>query len=158
MKYIHGKTAHRTRATAVLIVALCIQSIPHQCSAQQSNQQQQQQKAQQQMMCAADQKGANDPSKPTCTPTTRSFGGLTLGVGLGLILDAQRQHRIISAAPVNNVVRITETSDATQGSFSRVTTSLCLNRVSGGETSRRAIGATDLLWPSRPDPATVARS
>jgi hypothetical protein len=53
----------------------------------------------------------------TDTPVTQSFGGLALGVGLGLSVNLQNQHRVTSASvvPPNNIVRVTQTNDVTAG-------------------------------------------
>jgi hypothetical protein len=52
--------------------------------------------------------------KPTDAPVTQSFGGLSFGVGLGLSVNAQNQHRVTNATLVTptNVVRVTETNNA----------------------------------------------
>jgi hypothetical protein len=57
----------------------------------------------------------NGAAIPTNVPTTgtRTFGGLTLGVGIGATFDTQGQRRVISATPVNNIVRVTQTDNAT---------------------------------------------
>jgi hypothetical protein len=46
------------------------------------------------------------------TPTTKSFGGLTLGVGIGATFDTQGQQRVSSATAVNNIVRVSQTNNA----------------------------------------------
>ncbi len=54
---------------------------------------------------------------PADTPATpkQNFGGLSLGVGLGLTLNIDKVSRITSASPVNGIVRVTGTSDAVAG-------------------------------------------
>jgi hypothetical protein len=54
---------------------------------------------------------AEEPLPP---PPTQKFGGITLGIGLGLNFNVSKQQRVESAivVPPNNIVRVTETSDA----------------------------------------------
>jgi hypothetical protein len=58
---------------------------------------------------------AQPKSPPEEVVVTKAFGGINFGVGLGLTLDIQRQSRVVSAAVVNNIVRISETNDAIAG-------------------------------------------
>jgi hypothetical protein len=49
---------------------------------------------------------------PTVSPNFKTFGGLNLGVGIGATFDPQNQ-RVSSATAVNNIVRVTQTNNAT---------------------------------------------
>jgi hypothetical protein len=66
---------------------------------------------------AVQQQKANDAQsqsspQPQAAPATKSFGGLTFGVGLGLSLNVQNTSRVTSASVVNGIVRVTQTADA----------------------------------------------
>jgi hypothetical protein len=60
---------------------------------------------------------AQDTKTKDPPPGSRVFGGLTLGVGLGLTLNTGRTQRVESAIVTqpNNIVRVTQTSDAIAG-------------------------------------------
>src|SRR6202035_309574 len=64
---------------------------------------------------AKQQTGSAPPPTDTPAPATQNFGGLSLGVGLGLTLNADKVSRVTSASAVNGIVRVTGTSDAVAG-------------------------------------------
>jgi hypothetical protein len=45
---------------------------------------------------------------PTTAPVTKTFGGLTFGVGLGTTFESRK---VVSAAAVNNIVRVNQTNN-----------------------------------------------
>jgi hypothetical protein len=59
--------------------------------------------------------GSAPPPTDAPAPAKQNFGGLSLGVGLGLTVNADKVSRITSASPVNGIVRVTGTSDAVAG-------------------------------------------
>jgi hypothetical protein len=64
---------------------------------------------------AKQQTGSAPPPTDTPAPAKQNFGGLSLGVGLGLTLNADKVSRVTSASAVNGIVRVTGTSDAVAG-------------------------------------------
>jgi len=64
---------------------------------------------------AKQQTGSAPPPTDAPAPVKQNFGGLSLGVGLGLTLNADKVSRVTSASPVNGIVRVTGTSDAIAG-------------------------------------------
>jgi hypothetical protein len=50
---------------------------------------------------------------PITAPATKIFGGLSFGVGVGATFDIQGQQRVVSATAVNNIVRVSQTNNAT---------------------------------------------
>jgi hypothetical protein len=64
---------------------------------------------------AKQQTGSAPPPTDTPAPAKENFGGLSLGVGLGLTLNADKVSRVTSASPVNGIVRVTATNDAVAG-------------------------------------------
>ena len=56
-----------------------------------------------------------DDVKPEGVPGTKSFGGLSWGIGLGLTIDTGKRSRVASAEVVNGVVRVSEQHDAIAG-------------------------------------------
>jgi hypothetical protein len=64
---------------------------------------------------AKQQTGSAPPPTDTPAPVKQNFGGLSLGVGLGLTINADRVSRVTSASAVNGIVRVTGTSDAVAG-------------------------------------------
>jgi hypothetical protein len=64
---------------------------------------------------AKQQTGSSPPPTDTTAPAKQNFGGLSLGVGLGLTLNADKVSRVTSASAVNGIVRVTGTSDAVAG-------------------------------------------
>jgi hypothetical protein len=77
------------------------------CALAQANNAQQQQQQQ-----ATNQNQGQTSPQPQATPATKSFGGLTFGIGLGLSLNTQSTSRVTSASVVNGIVRVTQTDDA----------------------------------------------
>jgi hypothetical protein len=64
---------------------------------------------------AKQQTGSAPPPTDTPAPAKQNFGGLSLGVGLGLTLNADKVSRVTSASSVNGIIRVTGTSDAVAG-------------------------------------------
>ena len=54
--------------------------------------------------------GSYAPLVLEATPPTRTFGGVTLGIGFGLSFDVQGQKRVVSVSAPNNIVRVDDTS------------------------------------------------
>lgn len=52
---------------------------------------------------------------PIGVPIAKSFGGLTLGLGIGTTFNTGGQNRVVSATTVNNIVRVTQTANASVG-------------------------------------------
>ena len=64
---------------------------------------------------AKEQTGSAPPPTNTPAPPKQNFGGLSLGVGLGLTLNTDKVSRVTSASVVNGIVRVTGTNDAVAG-------------------------------------------
>ncbi len=62
---------------------------------------------------AAEALNAAPPPTDPNAPVTEKFGGLTLGVGLGLNFNAQRGKAVSSASVVNGIVRVSGVDDTT---------------------------------------------
>jgi hypothetical protein len=52
----------------------------------------------------------NAPLMVEATPPTRTFGGVTLGIGFGLSFDVQGQRRVLTVSAPNNIVRVDDSS------------------------------------------------